>query len=251
MKIFGRTITPLFLAVVILASCNSFKPTPTTSSADMMETAISTASTAFAETQRISTNTPLPLPTIFFPTTPIPISSTALGPSSTPLVFTDPSIPLSERIVYYYFVLSAENPIPEGTVLAVHLLAPTYSDETYTSDTVANLKTALRIVLNDSRNIWIGSDLEIDNVNFRNGHADVVLQGEYFGIGGAVLEAASRQILLTVFANPSVQTATISLNGDTIWNLGVSLEENAKPDDYVYTRVEIETFINEHAYVPP
>jgi hypothetical protein len=158
---------------------------------------------------------------------------------------------MSERIVYYYFVTTAENPIPEGTVLAVHLLAPTYSDETYTSDTAANLRTALGIVLHDGRNIWLSNKLEILDITFRNGHADVVLQGEYFGMGGAVLEAASRQILLTVFANPSVQTATVSLNGGTIWNLGVSREENAKPDDYVYTRSEIETFISEHAYVSP
>jgi len=54
-----------------------------------------------------------------------------------------------------------------------------------------------------------------------------------------------------VFANPSVQTAAVTLNGDTIGNLGVSNSMNAKPADYVFTRVEIETFINEHAYVSP
>jgi hypothetical protein len=93
--------------------------------------------------------------------------------------------------------------------------------------------------------------LEIVEITFRNRHADVVLQGEYFGMGGAVLEAASRQIVLTVFANPSVQTATISLNGGTIWNLGVSHSSSAKPDNYVYTRAEIDTFMKEHAYVSP
>lgn len=166
-------------------------------------------------------------------------------------MFTDPSIPLSERIVYYYFVKPEENPIPEGTVLAVLLLAPTYADKTYGPDTATDLRTALEAVLYDGRNIWLSSDLEIVNITFRNSHADVVLQGEYFGIGGAVLEAASRQILLTVFANPSVQSAAVSLNGGTIWNLGVSHESSAKPDGYVYTRAEIETFMNEHAYMSP
>jgi hypothetical protein len=218
----------------------------------MTETAIPTVSTVLAETQRATPIT-FSFSTVSIPTT-LPTTFTAsLTPPlpATPLVFTDPSIPLSERIVYYYFVTPAEIPIPEGTVLAVHLLAPTYSDETYTSDTAANLRTALRIVLQDGRNIWLGNDLEIANVTFRNGHADVVLQGEYFGMGGAVLEAASRQILLTVFANPSVQTATVSLNGGTIWNLGVSMERDAKPNDYVYARAEIETFMKEHAYVSP
>jgi len=221
-----------------------------------METAISTVSTAFAETQRtipttfaetqraIPTNTPLPLPT--FTPTPTPSSVPALRPSSTPLVFTDPSVPLSERIVYYRGVTPRDNPIPEGTVLAVHLFAPTYSDETYTSDTAADLRTALEAVLRG----WI-STLEIVDVTFRNVHADMVLQGEYHVAGDAQLVAASWQILLTVFANPSVQTATVTLNGGTIWNWGVARAEEAKPDDYVYTRVEIETYMKEHAYVSP
>ena len=79
----------------------------------------------------------------------------------------------------------------------------------------------------------------------------MVLQGEYFGVGDVTLIAASTQILMTVFANPSVQTATITLNGDTIGNLGISNSMNAKSVDYVFTRTEIETFINEHAYVSP
>ena len=55
MNIFGRTIIPLFLAAVMLASCSGFGSTPTMSQADKLETAISTASTAFValtETQR-------------------------------------------------------------------------------------------------------------------------------------------------------------------------------------------------------
>src|SRR5262245_51641891 len=108
----------------MLASCNSFGSTPTVSQTDAMNTAISTVSTALAETQRaIPTNTPLPtlilLPTVSF-RTPTPSSVPTLQPTSTPLVFSDPSIPLSRRIVYYYRVWS-ENPVPEGMV---HGFAP-------------------------------------------------------------------------------------------------------------------------------
>src|SRR5688500_11829472 len=114
----------------MLASCSSFLSTPTTSQADIMQTAISTVSTAFAETQRaIPTAIPslLPPPTVSFLTsTPFPVPT--LLPSSTPLVFTDPSIPLSERILYYRAVAPGENPIPEGTVLAAQLFAPTYTN---------------------------------------------------------------------------------------------------------------------------
>ncbi|HLO29201.1 MAG TPA: hypothetical protein VK249_08705 [Anaerolineales bacterium] len=132
-----------------------------------------------------------------------------------------------------------------------YILAPTRSDMTYSPDTTANLGTALEAVLKDGRNGWISSNLEIVDVTFADGHADVVLQGEYFGVGDVTLIAARMQILMTVFANASVQTATVTLNGDTIGNLGVSNSMNAKPADYVFTRAEIQTFMNEHAYVSP
>ena len=165
------------------------------------------------------------------------------------------SSPLSERIVYYYFVTAAETPVPEGTIRWGGLLAPTYADETYSSDTAADLSTALGIVLRDGRNFWDGDKVEIVEVTFNSGHADVVLQGEYFGLGDGVLCAASLQILFTVFANPSVQTATVALNGRPIGNLCLFGPPNPDPDGYlndsVYTRAEIETFMKEQAYVPP
>ena len=66
-----------------------------------------------------------------------------------------------------------------------------------------------------------------------------------------LLVAARMQILLTVFSNPSVQTATVTLNGDTIGNLGVSSSTDARPADYVYTRAEMELYLQEHAYMYP
>ena len=241
----------------MLASCNSFIATPTLSQADIMQTAISTVSTSLAETQwAIPTATPslLPLPTVSFLTsTPFPVPSPLS--SSTALVFTDPSVPLSERIVYYYFVSPAENPIPERTIRWGGLLAPTYADEAYTSDTAADLRTALGIVLQDGRNYWESDQLEIVDVTFGNGRADIVLQGEYFGLGDGVLCAASLQILFTVFANPAVQTSTVTLNGGLIGNLCLFGPPTPHSDDYlndsVYTRTEIETFMKENAYVSP
>lgn len=270
MNIFGRTIIPIFLAAV-LAFCGSGESAPTLSEADIMETAISTASTALIETQgAIATNTPMALPTfalptatpafqalptLYFPTTlsmslPPPASPTPWPTISTytPLAFTDPSVPLSERIVYYYFVTPAENPSPEGRVGG---LAPTYADETYTSDTAADLKTALEIVLKDGRNHWHSTKLRIVDARFSNGHADVALRGEYFAMADGVYCIASRQVLFTVFANPAVQTATVTLNRGLIGNLCFFGPPNT--DDYlndaVYTRAEIEKFMKENAYI--
>ena len=182
-----------------------------------------------------------------------PLSTATLLPSETPqsaTPYTDPSIPNSEQIVYYYFVTSAENPLPEGSVVILpdtYILAPTFSDLTYSPDTATDVRTAVEAALDDDRNGWISSNVEIVNVTFRDGFADVILQGEYFGVGDVTLITASMQILMTVFANASVQTASVSLNGDTIGNSGISISLDAKPAYYVFTRDEIEKYMNEHA----
>jgi hypothetical protein len=265
MNILSKTLVPLFLGVILLASCNSVQSTPTLSDADIMKTAISTVSTAFAETQRaMPTTTPDPhlLPTFSFintldTLTPYPTlpSRTPLPtiPTFTPLVFSDPSIPLSERIVYYYPVWS-ENPIPEGTIRAGFLFAPAYTDETFTSDTAADITRALEIILHeDSRRVWGTSDLEIVEVTFRNGHAAVVLQGETTAAGDSQPCAGGLQILMTVFANPSVQTAAVSLNGGTtIGNLcffGPPTPPIIPHVNGVYARADIEAYMKENAYV--
>ena len=156
------------------------------------------------------------------------------------------SFPVSEQIVFYHFFVP-QHPSPWAIRTPI-LLLPASSDKPYTSDTAADLRTALELVLHHDRNDWISSDLEIVDVTVRNGHADIVLQGEYSGESDEVLVAARMQILLTVFANPAVQSAAVTLNGDTIGNLGVSSRTNAKPADYVYTRAEIETYWIEHYY---
>ena len=132
-----------------------------------------------------------------------------------------------------------------------YILAPTASDIAYSSDTAADLRAAMEAALQDDRNGWISSNVEVADVTFRDGHADMNLQGEYYGVGDVTLIAARMQIIMTVFANPSVQTASVTLNGDTIGNMGISMSLDAKPADYAFTRDEIETFINENMYVSP
>lgn len=236
-KIFGKTIISLFLVTAILTSCNGFISTPAASPTDVIETAITTVKTAVAETQ-------MAIPTATFTTTPPP------SPSALPS--TETSIPISDQIVYYYFVAIPENVPPEGSLVIMSnalILAPTLSNIAHSSDTVTDLGIALEAVLNDERNVWISKNLEITDIAFSEGHADVVLQGKYYGVAPIMLTAARMQILLTMFANASVQTATVTLNGDTIANIDIS--KGGKPADYVYTRSEIETFIAEHAYVLP
>jgi hypothetical protein len=153
---------------------------------------------------------------------------------------------LETPLVYYAFFNETE--LPEGSIdLAGIILSPVEADTAPSSDVAENLRQSLELSINDSRNLWTSSNIEITSVTFEAGHASVALNGDIFGTGGLVLSAASSQLLLTVFANPDVETTIFTLNGETIQNLGISHSSQAKPADYLYTREEIQTFIVNNA----
>jgi hypothetical protein len=157
-------------------------------------------------------------------------------------------------IVYYYFVVIEDKSPPAGSVVIlpdILILGPTPSDIVRSPDTATSIGSALQTMINDPRNAWTSTDVGITSITFREGAANVVLEGEFFGAGDVVLIAARLQILLTVFTEASVQTATITLNGKNIANLGISHSSEVKPADYTYTRAEIETFMAENAYRIP
>jgi hypothetical protein len=185
----------------------------------------------------------------------LPPATEIVSPTTAILPATETPTPQPpEPIPYYYFVeLESEAP-PAGSVVILQdilILGPTITDVARSSDTATNIDHALQVMLNDPRNAWTGTDIIITSISFDDGAADVVLEGEYFGAGDVVLIAARYQILLTVFAEASVQTARIVLNGRNIANLGVSHSSQAKSGDYTYTRAEVEAFIAENAYVTP
>ena len=159
--------------------------------------------------------------------------------------------PSSMPIVYFYFVPIAGNTFPAGSVVIVPdvlILGPTLSDISRSPDAATNIGSALQAMIDDPRSAWTSDDLAIASIAFDEGHVDVALQGTISGAGDVVLIAARMQILMTVFAEPAVQTATVTLNGESIGNLGISHSSEAKPADYQYTRTEIETFMAENAY---
>ena len=162
--------------------------------------------------------------------------------------------PGSDAIVYYYYVPVEEGVYAEGSIVIMAdtlVLAPAASGFTRTADTANDLTTALLLMLRDVRNDWSGSNMGVSSVNFITGRAEVALQGDVTVAGDIQLIALRFQVLLTVFAEPGVQSAIVTLNGKNIANLGVSNSMYADPEDYTYTRSEIETFIVENAYVHP
>jgi hypothetical protein len=213
-----KSILLIYLFTGVLAACRGFPPTPAVTQVEVEETAVATRR----------------------PASPLPPTATAA--------------PAGEGIVFYYFVPLTEAAFPEGSVVVMpdaYILAPQRSESPSSQDTAADLRVALKAVLSDERNGWISSDVEIVSVAFSRGHADVVLQGEYYGVGSVTLIAARMQILLTIFANLAIETATVTLNGDTIGNLGIAHSLEAKVADYVFTRAEIEAFMAENMAVSP
>lgn len=99
-------------------------------------------------------------------------------------------------IVYYYFVeIEAKSP-PAGSVVVfpeLYILGPTLSDKARSPDTVTNISSALQAMINDRRNQWISTGVGITSITFTEGAANVVLEGEYFGVGDVTLIAARDQ----------------------------------------------------------
>jgi hypothetical protein len=157
-------------------------------------------------------------------------------------------------IVYYYITSSDENIPQQGSVVILPdelILSPAVSDQTPSSDTVANIRTALESMISDLHNGPVVGNLIIPNVSFSDGHADIILQGDVFAAGDIVLIAVRTMILMTVFSNASIETTIVTLNGQNIANLGISYSGEAKPENYMYSRAEIETFKAENAYPTP
>jgi hypothetical protein len=168
--------------------------------------------------------------------------------------FTEEEAVRSNLVIYYYFAPIESGTFPAGSVEilpAVLILSPAVASDIPNADPAANLEIALQAVINDARNAWSSPDmLTLTSVTVNNGQATIALSGQILGAGDIVLIAARMQFLLTVFAEPSVQTAIVTLNGESIGNLGISHSSEAKPDDYAYTRADIEAYMTENAYNP-
>lgn len=237
MKLLSLLTIPLLLASVSLASCSSNLPAPTT--APMQVTAAVSTATVITET-----NTALPQD-------PPAASDT---PSPTALLPTESSISIPGGIVYYYFVDLAQYAPPSGSVVVMPdtlVLAPAQLNAIYGSDVTADLRTGLESVLKDERNDWLSDKLQVQQISFSEGHVNLVLEGEYYAVAPVVLTAARAQILMTLFANAAVQSATVMINESNIANISISHSMDAKPDDYAYTRAEIEAYMAENAYLQP
>jgi hypothetical protein len=151
-----------------------------------------------------------------------------------------------EPLVYYYFIESTYSNLPAGSVIVlpeILALAPAQSEIAWVSVSSINIGSSLGAMIDNPGNQWTSDNLAATSVSSSKGHTTVALEGEVTAAGDIVLIAFRMQVLLTVFADISLTSATVILNGECIGNLGISSESEAKPVDFAYTpRADIEAF---------
>lgn len=193
---------------------------------------------------------PTPTPPADLPTVTLESPPELIPDASVEAPPTEPA----RYIVYYYFASIPGNTFPAGSVEILPdqlILSPNLSEVGFNTDPVTNVYSGLTVMISDPRNVWTTDNLsvQLNNMEFDQGHMIVPLEGDIYGTGDIVLIAARWQILMSVFAaDEAVQSATVTLNGESIGNLGTSHDGEAKPADYVYTREEVQTFMAENAY---
>lgn len=171
-------------------------------------------------------------------------------PSSTPPT----ALAVSSHIVFYHLAVPSDELLPENSVtilLNELILSPVESTQTPGTNTASNIRTALEAMIVDTRNYDVVGDLVISNISFNDGHADVSLHGDVHAAGDVVLIAVRMMVLLTVFSEETVETAFVTLNDKNIANLGLSFSGSANPEDYRYTRAEINDFVAENIIPSP
>jgi hypothetical protein len=205
---------------------------------------LSACSPKASPTQNALPSTPIPIPA-----SETPVPSPTAEPTTAP-----PTLQPAAPVTYYYFVELGKETPPTGSVEILPdeiVLAPTVAPVESNPDPAKNIEAALQKMLLDTRNLWESIGVEVTSVSFDNGSAEVALDGEYFAVGGIVQIAARDQILLTIFSESAVQTAKVMFNGMNIANMGNSSARNVAPEDYTYTRDEIESYMADYAYQAP
>jgi hypothetical protein len=152
-------------------------------------------------------------------------------------------------VTYYAFVEDPGSGLPAGSLEilpGILALAPVTSDRTCSAgDTGAYVTAALEEMITDPGNEW-GGDVRVSEVTFSpdGGHATVSLEGEVLAPADIVLMAFGDQVLLTVFADGSVRSAAVTIDGECIGNLGISHESEELDPGHVYTRSDVEGMLS-------
>jgi|GEM_PF-5126405 len=129
----------------------------------------------------------------------------------------------SDMIVYW---LGSDNPINSSSIeVGCETYLTPYETGTPRSDNPEDdIRTALTMLFNlqdeglrSERNYWNEYGLTVGDVSISNGRAEVEILGEGFLLGGTCSDPEIiDQMLFVVFADPSVQTAFITVDGENL-----------------------------------
>jgi hypothetical protein len=147
------------------------------------------------------------------------------------------------RSISYWRYFWLESGLPEDDMIEVFpmvYLERVESDLVANADAAENIQIALQIIIDTPEDrIWETETMTIDDVRVEGSAATIVLNGDIMVFGGGVALGTEMQFALTVFEEPGIETALITLNGQNIANLVVDHPSQSQPDDFVYRR---ETF---------
>ncbi|MEO1287575.1 MAG: hypothetical protein AAFV93_07390 [Chloroflexota bacterium] len=102
-------------------------------------------------------------------------------------------------------------------------------------DVSSDLQSALGTLIG-ADNIWQANELYIDVLTVEGDLATVALTGEVQAVGGAILSIVPIQFFLTIFEQVTINRAIVTLNGESLYNIGIANDAQARPADFVTTR---------------
>ncbi len=125
-------------------------------------------------------------------------------------------------------------------------MLPQDTSQPFTDDAETNIRESLEPLLamptnevpgTNYTNYLGGQGLSVGQIDIRDGHATVVIEGAFLLMGTCADPQIEAQFLLSIFADPRIESATVITNGE---NLKVIADMSGQtPDNAVYTRDDI------------
>lgn len=155
---------------------------------------------------------------------------------ATQVVTPDPQL-AGTPIVYWRFASILDvTPTDEDIVIfGLGILRRVETTTARTGIPSADLETSLQGMMS-SQNVWTAENVVLESVTVEGDMVTIRLSGTISAVGGAILSVVPTQFQLTVFEEPGIIRALITLNGQNIANIGISHSSQAVADNVPFTR---------------
>ena len=148
---------------------------------------------------------------------------------------------IASNVNVVYWVETASRQTGSVTVACGSIISPVASSIPRGTDAAANISSSLSLlftVTGGTNNYWAGQGLGVQNVAIdSNGRANIAITGNVTLVGSCADGVMKAQILQSVFAEPSVQSAYITVGGQNL--VQIFDASGLEPADAVFTRADI------------